>query len=93
MSFYNTIDLDTNNKQIVMKVFLKIVCCPYLFNIEQKSSLQKGWHFKLKCLINCDICRLVFDDPIRYAYDQFRKPYSRNVLFQEKEFFKGVKNG
>lgn len=91
MSIYNTIDIDTNNKDFITTLKLKIYRCSFLDGLTVQDSILKGVHFILHCNINCDLCRFVFDDQIRYAYDQFRKEYSRNVLFDKKEFFNGKK--
>lgn len=88
---YNTIDIDTNNKEFITTLKLKIYRCSNLEELVVRDSSQKGVHFILHCKKNCDLCRLVFDDAIRYAYDQFRESFSRNVLFSEKEFFSGSK--
>lgn len=88
---YNTIDIDTNNKDFITTLKLKIYKCHFLEELIVKDSPQKGTHFILKCLKECDLCRFVFDDQTRYAYDQFRKEYSQNVLFSEKEYFHGNK--
>lgn len=84
---YNTLDIDTNDKDFITTLKLKIYKCHFLEELIVKDSPQKGAHFILKCLKECDLCRLVFDDQTRYAYDQFRKEHSRNVLFDKKEYF------
>lgn len=84
---YNTIDLDTNEKETVNRIIEKIINCNDLIEIEISDSLQKGKHLILWCITNCEKCRLVFDDSVRYAYDQYRIKSSQDVLFDEKEFF------
>ena len=86
---HNTIDIDTNDKEKVFEILQKILKCKNIILFRVKLSLQKGVHVKMFCCNDCEICRLVFDDKIRYAYDQFRHIESQNVLFDEKEFFNG----
>lgn len=81
----NTIDLDTNDKEFVDAVLRKIYACKDLFKLEISPSLQKGIHIKLFCDINCEKCRIVFDDETRFFYDQFRPERSQNVLWSKKK--------
>ena len=89
---YNTIDLDTTDKEFVLRLRDKILNkaikddCLYDFNIY--PSERKGYHIQLYCKKKCDLCRLVFDDDTRYFYDQYREEESRNVLTQKTERFK-----
>jgi len=41
----------------------------------------------IDCKKKCDLCRMVFDDDIRYFYDQYRESESQNVLCQITESF------
>lgn len=87
---YNTIDIDSTSKEFFIMVLFKIIrkgleercLIKYFF----KDSKRKGFHIQLYCNKNCDICRFVFDDDIRYAFDQYRENFSQNVLTQESEF-------
>jgi hypothetical protein len=85
---FNTLDIDTNNKEVILRITKKINLCSCLSKFEIKPSFQKGVHIKLMCLIECELCRIVYDDSRRYALDQLRPEFSRNVLFDSKEFFK-----
>ncbi len=89
---YNTLDIDTTERERVNQIIGKIMQCPYLDDLEVEPSFQKGVHVKMWCMKECEMCRLVFDDEIRYAYDQYRPKYSQNVLFNEKKILK-VKKG
>lgn len=88
---YNTIDVDTTDKEFIFSVLSKIIRMNNRFlclaKIEVAPSSLKGYHVKLYCKKQCDLCRLVFDDDIRYFYDQFREIESRNVLTQTTESF------
>lgn len=83
--FRPTLDIDTNDKETIKRICYKIVQCPYIIDFDFKHSTSKGCHLILKCFIECDKCRLVFDDARRFSYDQNRPKYARNVLFDEKE--------
>lgn len=87
MNTYNTLDIDTDNKEFLEHVTLKVSQCKNIQKMNVELSETKGFHIRLWCNMDCDLCRFVFDDVIRYAYDQFREPFSRNVLFNKKEFF------
>lgn len=91
MKTYNTIDIDTTDKEFLFIVLSKIIRRNNRFSclakIEVTPSSLKGYHIKLYCKKKCDLCRLVFDDDIRYFYDQYREPESQNVLTQETEPF------
>lgn len=84
LKIFNTVDLDTNDKETVAMVTEKIrrkFCCEKL---ESRPSARKGWHFFITCNTEkyCDSCRLVFDDARRFAMDSMRPIRLRNVLFE-----------
>lgn len=83
---YNTLDIDTTEKEFINRLIYKISSCQFLYKLTFESSKRKGFHFRLWCAKKCDLCRLVFDDQIRYQYDLMRNFESRNVLAQESEF-------
>lgn len=87
--FYkSTLDIDTNDKEKIAYIEHKIVFeCPFngLFHLHKKPSATKGYHFILKCFIKCDVCRIVFDDFRRFAYDQNRPENARDILFDRSE--------
>lgn len=77
---YNTLDVDSNDKELINRIFNKVITCLRLVDIELYPSERKGFHFKLYCKVRCDNCRLVFDDDVRFSYDQYREQKSRDVL-------------
>lgn len=77
---FNTKTEDTV-KHIVEKI-KRLDCCAEI-NIKRSSGLN-GFHITLTCLKDCDLCRLCYDDPERYARDRFRPSSSQNVLFNKK---------
>lgn len=83
-----TLDIDTTDKDFIQHNGLKIMLCPYCYDFNPKPSDKKGYHFIVKCLIKCDICRMVYDDFIRFAFDTKRPVWAQNILFDKKE---GVK--
>lgn len=90
---YNTLDIDTNKKDVIERIIDKIMKCPFIEEIKLLPSLQKGFHIKLWCKRKCEICRIVYDDALRYHYDQERPNFSQNVLFDSKSFHKKQKGG
>lgn len=83
---YNTLDLDTTDKEIINRILHKILTCDSLIKLNYEPSKRKGYHFRLWCVKKCDRCRLVFDDAVRFQYDLMRNFESRDVLAQESEF-------
>lgn len=63
----------------------KIVKCPFFDDLKIKLSSHKGFHVILFCRVDCDICRICYDDEKHYAYDMNRPEYARNILFSKKE--------
>lgn len=89
MTYYNTIDIDNGDKANLDRILNRISrnkCC---IDINCKDSSNKGYHLILTCKVQCDICRLVFDDQKRLEMDNMRNEKFRNTLFSEKEYFKG----
>lgn len=84
MSFRSTLDIDTNDRENIQHIIYKIFYCNNLIHTELKPSDSKGFHVILWCSKECDICRLVYDDFRRFAYDQKRPKYARNILFEKK---------
>lgn len=84
--FRTTLDIDTNDEDFINKIFQKIVLCKYLYSLTKKFSAFKGVHIILICHKKCDICRIVYDDFRRLAYDSNRPEYARNILF-DKEIY------
>ena len=91
LRIYNTIDVDTTNKEFVRNIVSKILLRNNRFHclseIKITPSSLKGYHIQLYCKKKCDLCRMVFDDDIRYFYDQYRESESQNVLCQITESF------
>lgn len=90
--YISTLDIDSNDKELIKRICYKFCCCLYIHDFEFKHSTSKGCHFILKCYIECDKCRLVFDDFRRFAYDQYRPEWAKNILFNKKEFLKNATN-
>ena len=86
--FRITLDVDTTDKDLITHIYMKIHNCKYCVNVERTFSSFKGVHFVIYCTRECEICRFVYDDFRRFAYDANRPYYARNILFQEKEIIK-----
>jgi len=86
----NTLDLDFVDKETLMKIILKIesMCQGARWGAKITDTL-KGYHIEMFCLLDCDLCRMVFDDPVRYSRDLRRPVFSRDVLFNYKELVRG----
>ena len=83
--FRITLDIDTNNKEFIKRVLEKIIkSCKFLSNFNVRHSAFKGFHIVLFCERKCDICRMVYDDFRRLAYDLNRPEYARDILFSEE---------
>ena len=81
-----TLDVDTTDKEKITHILGKIIYyCPHIVDFKFKFSSKKGIHFILFCSKKCDLCRFVFDDFRRYAYDRHRPKYAQNILFDKKE--------
>lgn len=86
-----TVDYDYDPKHFRDKtsfehVLAKIRAMPCCEGITVKDSNTKGKHIIIECsIINCDICRMVYDDPVRYSKDVNRPTYAQNVLFDKKD--------
>jgi len=79
----NTIDLDNHETKELILAFIKE--CPHLISVDvTRSPGGRGWHFTLWCSRSCELCRELYDDPIRYAKDRIRPSYTRNILFSQK---------
>jgi len=83
--YRNTLDIDNNDKYLIKKMIQKIRRCKNLVKVKIKPSELKGIHIILFCSIKCDICRLVYDDYRRLAYDENRPEHAKNILFDIKE--------
>lgn len=80
---YSTLDIDTNNKETISQMIKKIRFCSKLIQVNYRPSDKKGFHFVLWCKVECDICRIVYDDFRRYNYDMNRPFWARNILFDK----------
>lgn len=85
MSYRITLDIDTNNKDFITRILEKINKCKNLKYSYTRPSSCKGVHIILFCFIKCDICRMCYDDARRFAYDQNRPEWAKNILFDKKE--------
>lgn len=93
-SYYNTLDIDyeilsetsqscSNDK--INNILLRIKKCPNLIAIQKEDSNKKGYHLRFYCKINCIICRMVFDDDIRFNADTTRRKEFTNIIFDTKK--------
>lgn len=87
--YYQNIDLDKCDKQQLNQIIEKIKTNDCLLDIKVKDSSSKGYHILMICNKKCDICRFVFDDAKRYEIDLGREERFKNVIFDNKEWFKG----
>ena len=90
--FKCTLDIDTADKGFIEHITNKILNCKFCLDIIVTYSSLKGVHIIIYCNKKCEICRFVYDDFRRFAYDQNRPYYARNILFQEKEVVRLKKN-
>lgn len=87
---YNTIDLDifpnhiNNGKELLDRIIRLITHCESCLGVQIKDSDSKGYHIFIWCKVNCELCRLVFDDSRRYMMDCDRPEGRRNVMFDTK---------
>jgi hypothetical protein len=52
------------------------------------SGSNNGFHIRCNCK-GCEVCRIVFDSPVRWDMDQTRPPETREVLWDSKVYRKG----
>ena len=74
------------------RIILGLAKCPYDDpGVSVRDSPGgNGFHVEVKCSREgCDLCRLVFDSPIRFERDLDRPPRSRDVLWDRKAYRKG----
>ena len=88
MQYINTLDLDKIDKQQLKTIEQKIKSNSCCLSINHKDSSTKGYHVMFICSKKCDICRFVFDDAMRYEIDFGREEKFKNVLFDNKEYFR-----
>jgi len=81
----NTIDLDDGNERLREVSAFAEKCPDLIFTSAQPSPGGRGWHFTLWCSKECEKCRELFDDRVRYSKDKMRPSYTRNILFTKKE--------
>lgn len=89
MMYHNTIDIDNSDKFNLASIIYKIERNPCCLKLEFKPSDSKGFHILIICSKKCEDCRIVFDDVRRLEMDMKREEKFKNVLFTEKEYFKG----
>jgi hypothetical protein len=92
--YYNTLDIDFDDIPDINKscsfdrlneILIKIIKCKNLVGIIRQPSNKKGYHLRFYCHIECDRCRLVFDDFIRRDADTQRKKEFTNIIFDQKK--------
>jgi len=95
--FRKVLDIDLTSKYSKLPVksedeidFMieKIAECKNFIDLKIKPSMFKGFHIILFCSVDCDICRMCYDDDKHFAYDMNRPEYARNILFDKKEKIK-----
>lgn len=85
----NTLDLDFNDKDRIADIYAKVGVCPdRSILVASPSASLNGWHFRIVCKKDCDLCRLVFDDAERYSRDLRRPLRTRDVLWNKKVYRK-----
>lgn len=80
---YSKLPIRTENE--IEHIIDKIARCPFFIDLEVHLSSFKGFRIFIFCSINCDICRLCYDDDKHFAYDMNRPEYARNISFDKKE--------
>lgn len=63
----------------------KISKCVFFQDLNIRPSSFKGVHIEIFCGVDCDMCRICYDDTRRFNYDMKRPYYARDILFNEKE--------
>lgn len=71
-------------KEDILRIIQKIGLCKNFIYHDFEWSSFKGCHIILYCSVNCDICRMCYDDDKHFAYDEARPEYARNICFTEK---------
>ena len=79
----------TRGNEEVEYILNKLQNCPFCVNFKVKVSPSlNGYHVTMYCRKQCDLCRFVFDDPVRFARDCEREIETRNVLWDRKVYVK-----
>lgn len=86
--YFQTIDLDFCNKSKLERIVYKIINMPCCIEMEVRPT-WRGYHLIIYCTRRCDVCRLLYDDFMRYAYDLYRPPHLRNILWTAKYYGMG----
>jgi len=83
---YNTLDIDADPEgKKLKKALIRIRRCRHAVKHEfTRSTSGVGWHVKIYCNTDCDMCRKLFDDPVRYERDKRRPISAQNVLHSRK---------
>jgi len=80
--------LPPKNEDFIERIIEKTAKCPFFVDSTVKLSSFKGFRIFLFCSIDCDICRMCYDDDKHFAYDLNRPEYARNISFDKKEKIK-----
>lgn len=97
ISFRKLLDIDftdkwnkfkPKDKEFIIRLLTKIIKCKNFLGHNFKYSSFKGCHIELFCRIDCDICRMCYDDAKHFEYDMNRPDYARNIAFASKEKIK-----
>jgi len=81
--YYSTVDLDFCDKEKLSRIASKITSCKKLIKVKVRDT-NKGYHLIIFCKVNCERCRMVFDDQTRYMADENRPAFLRNILWTRK---------
>lgn len=85
-----SIDLDFGDRERKNRVISKIIAMPCCDSVFCRASFSKGWHLIVFCrTVDCNLCRLVFDDSNRFSMDSRRKIEERDVLWETARMLKG----
>jgi len=80
--------LPPKDEDFIERIIDKVSKCPFFIDLIIKSSSFKGFRIFLFCSVDCDICRMCYDDDKHFAYDMKRPEYARNISFDKKEKIK-----
>ena len=83
------ITLDIDNKKpkpyynTIEQILLKIAKCKNLTSMTcHESPSTNGYHITIWCNKKCPVCRMSYDDQVRYMNDtNLREEHQQNILF------------
>jgi hypothetical protein len=87
-----TIDIDHKILENfpIEHITTRILKCKHIQQMEIRTSPSlNGYHIRIICNLDCEACRLAFDDDYRFTADYTnRKKHQKNVLFTQKPYTK-----